>query len=106
MKKQDMHTTDYILVTHGVRSLRLNAAAGVQCSKVVTRVLLPRTDSQYDPMHRLMMTCDECGQNLQNRERVMGGNSGKVMKCGGICRSAKGPACDCPCEGANHGSNH
>lgn len=106
MKRSDMQATDYILVTHGVRSLRLNRQAGVVCSKPVQRMLLPRTDSKYDPMHGLQLTCQECGQSLQNRERVMGANSGKVQKCGAICRSAKGPACDCPCEGTNHGSNN
>lgn len=25
------------------------------------------------------------------------------VKCGGICRNAKGPNCDCSCNGVNHG---
>ena len=27
------------------------------------------------------------------------------IKCGGRCRSSKGPSCECSCGGANHGSN-
>ncbi len=28
------------------------------------------------------------------------------VRCGGSCRNAVGPACDCSCAGANHGINH
>jgi hypothetical protein len=28
------------------------------------------------------------------------------IKCGGSCRNAVGPSCDCSCGGANHGHSH
>lgn len=29
---------------------------------------------------------------------------GRLTNCGGACRSAKGPNCDCKCKGENHGA--
>jgi hypothetical protein len=106
MKKQDMHTTDYVIVSHGATTLIRNRKAGIECSVTVKRMAIPFGTDQYDAMYRTSITCDECGQPMNGKARVMGGNSGKVMKCGGICRGAKGPACDCPCEGVNHGANY
>jgi hypothetical protein len=30
--------------------------------------------------------------------------NGATTNCGGACRSAKGPQCDCKCRGAHHGA--
>ena len=32
-------------------------------------------------------------------------DSAEVPPCDGRCTSARGPSCDCPCDGKNHGSN-
>jgi hypothetical protein len=105
MRKADMQPTEYIFISHGVRSLRLNREAGVTCSVKVKRVHLPFGEGRYDAMHHQSYACDECGQNMGNKERIMGGNS-KNSPCNSKCMSATGPACDCWCNGAQHGSSH
>ncbi len=50
---------------------------------------------QEDPL-----ACDVCGRSLVPFVVI-----GRLTEatCGGVCRSARGPACDCSCGGANHG---
>ena len=36
--------------------------------------------------------------------RVLFTETATPTKCGGLCRNAKGPSCDCSCKGVNHGS--
>ena len=44
-----------------------------------------------------------CGHRVRV-ERVTKGSKASKHKCGGICRHAKGPSCDCLCGGVNHGA--
>lgn len=51
--------------------------------------------------HQLTVEC--CGNRILGR-RIVGKNT-KNTPCNGTCMGAKGPNCDCHCEGANHGKN-
>jgi hypothetical protein len=52
--------------------------------------------------HQMQGTC-VCGRVVQC-ELVYQGKKASKHKCSGICRSAKGPSCDCLCGGENHGA--
>lgn len=47
--------------------------------------------------------CRGCGRRLRSFERVAGTYS-EARRCDARCTSAKGPRCECQCEGANHGA--
>ena len=62
---------------------------------------------KYD-LYRIVLagfTCTRCGGRLASFKVVQGSFSAGVV-CGGKCRNAVGPSCDCQCSGANHGSGH
>ena len=50
-------------------------------------------------------TCAGCAGHHATLKVVQGSFSASV-KCGGKCRNAVGPSCDCSCNGQNHGSGH
>lgn len=104
MARKHLTPTEYVIAKHSVRSLRANSAAGITCSVKAVRVHLPAGDGQYDAMHYQSVECPECGQRM-DKERIMGGNT-KNTPCNGKCMGATGPACDCWCEGKNHGGSH
>lgn len=65
---------------------------------------LARVSSCYGDYEVVGAAC-ACGKWTSLRLVVDGGKSDAARhKCGGICRNAKGPNCDCACRGANHGA--
>lgn len=62
---------------------------------------------RYD-LARMMVrdfTCVNC-QGTYATFDIVEGSFSEAVKCGGRCRSAVGPSCDCQCSGENHGSAH
>lgn len=53
--------------------------------------------------YALLGTC-ACGRMI--RLDLIVGSYRENVKCGALCRNARGPSCDCECGGANHGINH
>ena len=77
-------------------------------SHVVWRDGRPVTYRDSYDLHRIVLrdfTCAGCGGHGATFKVVQGSFSAGI-KCGGKCRNAVGPSCDCQCSGANHGSGH
>lgn len=53
----------------------------------------------------LVPPCPGCGRAWSTCQRVKGHRVPEIP-CGGKCRNAKGPNCDCSCGGENHGRGH
>lgn len=61
------------------------------------------TAADYNPRG----ICGHCDGKLEYLGRVKGARlveTQELCKCDGRCVFAKGPNCDCTCQGANHGS--
>lgn len=57
--------------------------------------------------HEIVLVAHECGRWVFCRSVFDGGKQdSKRHNCGAKCTNATGPACDCRCRGANHGSGH
>lgn len=55
--------------------------------------------------HEIVLVSHGCGRWVFTRPVVDGGKpDSKRHSCGARCTNATGPACDCRCRGANHGS--
>lgn len=50
------------------------------------------------------VACRECGSKNTTARKVVGKYSDE--ECSDKCISATGPACECKCEGLNHGGMH
>lgn len=68
------------------------------CRQCKQRHVVQQAPSAH--VQEVRITCD-CGQPVQ-LEQVWGSERPEV-KCGGSCRNAKRPACECSCGGENHG---
>lgn len=55
------------------------------------------------PEAAAVAACRGCGRRLRNFEPVAGIYSAG-RKCDARCTSARGPRCECQCEGRNHGA--
>jgi len=56
--------------------------------------------------HTQWARLEAAGMLLRWRRVAHRQKPGKPLStCGGKCRGAKGPACDCQCGGKNHGIN-
>jgi len=77
-------------------------------SSVVWRDGRPVTYRDKYDLTRIVLrdfTCTGCGGHLATF-KVVQGSFAAGIKCGGKCRNAVGPSCDCQCAGQNHGSGH
>ena len=77
-------------------------------SRVVWRDGRPVSYRDRYDLHRIVLSdfaCAGCGGHGATFSVVQGSFSESV-KCGGKCRGAVGPSCDCQCGGENHGSGH
>lgn len=50
--------------------------------------------------------CPQCGEKFIRGEFILARDTGTVKVCNSKCMGATGPACDCPCQGENHGAKH
>lgn len=76
----------------------------VRCSGCLSVAFVECTTSEAFSGHPV---CDLCEGRVEIMGEVQGAAIGHTVTCAacdGRCTHAKGPSCDCPCGGANHGT--
>ena len=56
--------------------------------------------------HYARGTCSACGGKHYAEREIIRPARPSNHKCGGKCRSAKGPNCECACGGEQHGAGY